>query len=112
MAVLCPQGTAMEQPSQVLAYLPESRESRRYPGTNKKNTHLGVLLCDRRSRAFVMGFIASTGRRGTVKNYAQIRLQIWQNKVCIGQDTALDIRTAEDGADVKGGVAACEALDV
>ena len=49
---------------------------------------------------------------GTVKNYAQIRLQIWQNKVCIGQDTALDIRTAEDGADVKGGAAACEALDV
>ena len=49
---------------------------------------------------------------GTVKNYAQIRLQIWQNKVCIGQDTALDIPAAEDGADVKGGVAACEALDV
>ena len=49
---------------------------------------------------------------GTVKNYAQIRLQIWQNKVCIGQDTALDIPAAEDGADVKGGAAACEALDV
>ena len=32
---------------------------------------------------------------GTVKNYAQIRLQVRQNKVCIGQDTALDIRTAK-----------------
>ena len=51
-------------------------------------------------------------RRGTVKNYAQIRLQVRQNKVCIGQDTALDIPAAEDGAAVKGGVAACEALDV
>ena len=49
---------------------------------------------------------------GTVKNYAQIRLQVRQNKVCIGQDTALDIPAAEDGADVKGGAAACEALDV
>ena len=57
-------------------------------------------------------FAIFTSQSGTVKNYAQIRLQIWQNKVCIGQDTALDIRTAEDGADVKGGAAACEALDV
>ena len=23
---------------------------------------------------------------GTVKNYAQIRLQVWQNKVCTGQE--------------------------
>ena len=53
-----------------------------------------------------------TDEKGTVKNYAQIRLQVRQNKVCIGQDTALDIPAAEDGADVKGGAAACEALDV
>ena len=54
---------------------------------------------------FIVPYHIPRKQRGTVKNYAQIRLQIWQNKVCIGQDTALDIRTAEDGADVKGGVA-------
>lgn len=26
------------------------------------------------------------GLKGTVKYYAQIRLQVWQNKVCTGQE--------------------------
>ena len=72
----------------------------------------GSVFCLLQVYGFSAGDALVAGVHGTVKNYAQIRLQIWQNKVCIGQDTALDIRTAEDGADVKGGVAACEALDV
>ena len=46
-----------------------------------------------------------------VKNNAQICLQVWQNKVCTGQESALDYAAAEDGASVKGGVAAREALE-
>ena len=49
---------------------------------------------------------------GTVKDYAQISLKSGRAKSARGQDTALDIPAAEDGASVKGGAAACEALDV
>lgn len=49
---------------------------------------------------------------GTVKYYAQIRLQVWQNEVCTGAELpALDYPIAEGRVNVKGGVAACEALD-
>ena len=49
---------------------------------------------------------------GTVKYYAQIHLQVWQNKVCTGAgEPALDYPIAEGRERVKGGVAACEALD-
>ena len=50
---------------------------------------------------------------GTVKYYAQIRLQVWQNSVCTGHEQAvLNYLIAEDRERVKGGEAACEALDV
>ena len=48
---------------------------------------------------------------GTVKNNAQICLQVWQNEVCTGQESAHDYAAAEDRASVKGGVAAREALE-
>ena len=49
---------------------------------------------------------------GTVKYYAQIHLQVWQNSVCTGQvEPALDYPIAEGRVSVKGGEAACEALD-
>lgn len=49
---------------------------------------------------------------GTVKDYAQISLKSGRAKSARGQETALDIRIAEGRTDVKGGEAACEALDV
>lgn len=49
--------------------------------------------------------------KGTVKTNAQIYLQVWQNEVCTGQESALDYSAAENGASVKGGAAAREALE-
>ena len=45
--------------------------------------------------------------------YAQIHLQVWQNSVCTGAGKpALNYLVAEGRERVKGGEAACEALDV
>ncbi len=50
---------------------------------------------------------------GTVKYYAQIRLQVWQNSsLHRAEEPALDCPIAEGRVSVKGGEAACEALDV
>ena len=58
-----------------------------------------------------MGLALAIVNFGAVKNNAQICLQVWQNKVCTGQESALDYSAAEDRASVKGGAAAREALE-
>ena len=60
------------------------------------------------------GFAVPSIYSGTVKYYAQIHLQVWQNSVCTGQGNLplINYLVAEDRERVKGGEAACEALDV
>ena len=70
-AALCSMGLAATSFLGGTAYA-ESVESPAYQGgSNMKITKVTPILC--------------ASRWGTVKYYAQIHLQVWQNSVCTGQ---------------------------